>query len=178
VLGGHSMGAGVSSALGAQFPGLVRALILEDPNWRISDPTERKQEQQAPRPNPFAAWLMTLQGKTIEECIAKCRLDSPTWAEIELFPWAESKKQFDLTFFQTESGHQQDWQEDVKAITCPVLLITADTEKGALVPKMAAQKAVSLNPLVQFVKIEGAGHNIRRENFPAYMKAVREFLKQ
>jgi N-formylmaleamate deformylase len=71
----------------------------------------------------------------------------------------------------------RNWQEVVKAIDCPTLLVTADTEKGAIVSVEVAHQAAALNPLLRVVRIPGAGHSIRRENYPAYINAIRSFLK-
>ncbi len=171
------MGAGVSAGLGAKYPELVRALILEDPAWFDPKPAEEKTpEKQPPQPNPFAAWLMTVKGKPIEELMAKCKVDSPTWSEIELPAWAESKQQFDLGFLQARGGPHEDWRKTARAIACPTLLVTAETERGAIISPAAASEAASLNPNIQVVKINGAGHNIRRENFEAFLAAVKAFL--
>jgi pimeloyl-ACP methyl ester carboxylesterase len=56
------------------------------------------------------------------------------------------------------------------------LLITADVDKGALVTSAIAQEATEINPRIQVAHIPGAGHNIRREAFQAYIDAVRAFL--
>ena len=175
IIGGHSMGASTAALSEARFPALARALILEDPAWFIPQPPEPGKPEQ-PRQNPFEKWLQTLSGKTVEELIAKCHQDSPTWPEIELRPWAESKMQFDMNTFSTARDPQMDWREVVKLITCPVLLITAENEKGAIVSPQAAQVAVELNSKIQVVHISGAGHNIRRENYADYMKAIKAFL--
>lgn len=173
ILGGHSMGASTSAAMAARFPGLVRALILEDPGWRDPEP---KKEDADPGPNPFMERLMGMAGQSVEELMAKCRADSPTWPEAELRPWAESKKQFDLNILKSEGLMWMDWREIAKAITCPTLLLTADIEKGAIVSPENAAQAAGLNSLVQVVAIPGAGHNIRRENPRAFMNAVKDFL--
>ena len=178
VVGGHSMGAGVSAALGARFPDLARALILEDPPWWLPRPeAEEKPKDEEPKENPYHAWLKSLESATIEEVIAKCRADSPTWAEVELRPWAETKMQFDPVFFTTE-GEWMDWQEILGRLIVPTLLIKGDHEKGAIVTPDVAQRAVEINPLVQVADIAGVGHNIRRENYPDFMAALRRFLQE
>jgi len=173
VVGGHSMGGVTAAMLGADYPDLGRGLILEDPAWfdRPPEPGPRWADE-----NPFRKFLEQAPQQTIEEIMAKCRADSPTWAEIELRPWAESKQQLDLNVF-TEQGNWVDWKEVARKISLSTLLITADTEKGALVTQATAKIAQELNPLIQFVQTPGAGHNIRRENFKDYMEAVGGFLK-
>jgi N-formylmaleamate deformylase len=176
VVGGHSMGASVSALTAMRYPTLVRALVLEDPAWRAPEP-DQGQELSEQLLDPFDEWLLSLDGKDIDEIVAKCRADSPSWAEVELLPWAVSKQQLDKTIFQTRDAAYLDWQEVVPGIRCPTLLIVADVEKGAIVPQSVATRVQALNPCMQVVKVAGAGHNIRRENYPDYMMAVRAFLK-
>jgi N-formylmaleamate deformylase len=174
VLGGHSMGASTSAQVEARFPGLVRALVLEDPPWREPEPEKEGQ----PRPRPMD-WILRLEKLSVEELIADCRKDNPAWQEAEFRPWAESKKQFDYNFLQTLRGNPfQDWQKVFQAIRCPTLLITANPAKGAIVPPGTAQKIAAMNSHIKVVRIPRAGHNIRRENYQKYIKAVRSFLKE
>ncbi len=179
VVGGHSMGGSTASALAAGWPELVRALILEDPGWRDFPPRpEPKPEDEGkePQPNPWFAWLQKLPEATVEQVMAKGRADNPTWDEVEMRPWAESKKQLDLNILQVERPREP-WREVVKAIACPTLLLTADAQKGAIIAPEQICEIQELNRNIQVVNIPGAGHNIRRENYAAYMQAVREFLR-
>jgi N-formylmaleamate deformylase len=66
ILGGHSMGAGTASVTAAINPGLARALVLEDPGWRLPAP-----EAQPGRENPFEKWMKSLAGKSVEELTEK-----------------------------------------------------------------------------------------------------------
>ncbi len=179
-LGGHSMGANTSAQVEARYPGLVRALVLEDPPWRDWEPPKEPEPEEAgkPRPHPMA-WILELEKMSVEELVAKCHHDSPTWQESELLPWAQSKKQFDYNFLSRPSGRSpmEGWREVARSIQCPTLLITADTSKGAIVDAKTTAEILSPKKNIQVVNISGAGHNIRRENVPAYMKAVRAFLK-
>ena len=177
IVGGHSMGANTSSVMGAQYPGLASALILEDPPWFMPQSTEDETKGgSTPRLNPFHDWLSSLKDKTKQEIIAKGRANDPNWPEVEWEPWAESKIQFDMNFLQTERGSIRNWQETVAGIECPILLITAETGKGALVSPEAAQIAVSLNNRIQVAAIPNAGHNIRRDNFEAYLAVLKGYL--
>jgi N-formylmaleamate deformylase len=179
VVGGHSMGAHVSAQMAARNPGLARALVLEDPAWFPDGqpPRRRTEQEDTPPAHPFA-WLLELEGNPVEKVMEKCRKDNPTWAEIELRPWAESKLQFDLNFLQIQRILQRSWKEVVPEIDCPTLVITADPKKGALVTPEMAKMIVEMNPRFRVVKIKGAGHSIRRENFKDYMQAVEDFLNE
>ena len=65
------------------------------------------------------------------------------------------------------------WEEIIKKISCPILLITAD--KGLTSDKLA-QKVMDVSKAGKWVKIEGAGHSIRREQFKQYVQITKEFL--
>ena len=169
------MGAATAAALEARFPGVARALLLEDPPWRMPEPPKAEAEQ--PRENPFRSWILDLQEKTKAEIIEGGREQSPNWAESEWDAWADSKQQLDPSILQAQGTHM-DWQDAARAIRCPTLLITADTEKQAIVSPEAARLAAQFSPAIQIVQITGAGHNIRRENYADYLQAVRQFLQQ
>ncbi len=174
IIGGHSMGGSTTSMLAASRPELARALILEDPAW-FDQPAESKAEKKEPQPNPWHDWLRSLPGLSLEEVMAKGRADSPSWAEIEMPAWAESKKQLDINILQTEGVHRP-WREVAEAIRCPTLLITADSNQGGIVTPQIARTAILLNRRVQLANVPGVGHNIRREDYKGYMRAVKEFL--
>lgn len=173
IVGGHSMGGVTAAMLAASYPDLTRALILEDPAWidLPPDPSLRWAED-----NPWRKDLEKMSKQGLEEIMAKCRAENPIWPEAELRPWAESKQQFDLNVFSIQDVWA-DWKEVARQISVPALLITADPSRGALITPEVAQTAQALNPLIRVVQIPSAGHNIRRENFTAYLEAVREFLR-
>jgi len=58
----------------------------------------------------------------------------------------------------------------------PVLLITADNSLGSIVTPETAEEAKRLCPSLTVLRLEGAGHNIRREAFERFVEAVRAFL--
>jgi N-formylmaleamate deformylase len=178
VAGGHSMGGNVSGRLGERYPELVRGLILEDPAWFTPPPLPKAGEPQPPPPPRHGDWMLDLKKMSLEQMMDRCHQDNPTWPEIELRPWAESKQEFDLQFLEADMGIRGDWRETAKALTCPTLLITAVHRKGAILTKANAKLAKELNDKIQVVYIPKAGHSIRRENFPAYMQAVTKFLKK
>ena len=172
IVAGHSMGGVAATELGARYPDLVGALILEDPAW--IDPAEPVVTVQE---NPFFAWLMDLEGVSVDEIVAMGKAFSPTWPEVEFPTWAESKRQLDTNVLSAVNVRKP-WREFVAALTVPTLLITAEVALGAIVSPAMAQEAAALAPLIQVARIPDAGHNIRRENYPAFMQAVQAFLNQ
>jgi pimeloyl-ACP methyl ester carboxylesterase len=77
-----------------------------------------------------------------------------------------------------QNASRPPWRDTVRRITAPVLLITADTERGAIVTPAAAEEVATLWRTGKVVHIPGAGHNIRREQYEPYRAAVTQFLKE
>lgn len=170
VVGGHSMGGLTATELGARYPDLMRGLILEDPAW--IDPTP---DDVPLRRNPFFEWLSNIENVSLEEVIAFGKTSSPSWADLEFPAWAASKKQLDKTIFELVNVRKP-WREFVRSFTVPALLITADIAMNAIISPATAQETATLSPHLQIAHVPNAGHNIRRENYPAFMQAVRAFL--
>ncbi len=57
-------------------------------------------------------------------------------------------------------------------------MLTGDPVLGAIVTPSVASAIAEANPRIQMHNILGAGHNIRREQFEAYMQVVGDFLAQ
>jgi len=165
---GHSMGAATTLHLCANFPGLVSKAILEDGGAYDITVT-------APDPGATPA-RSPWQGKTLEEIIALGREQSPRWAEEEFAPWAQAKLDLRPAALAVMAKPRPPWREAFSRVRCPLLLIYADNALGSIVTPENAAEAARLNPMVRLVHIPGAGHNVRREAFPAFLEAVRAFL--
>jgi N-formylmaleamate deformylase len=176
VVGGHSMGAMVVAQLGARFPEMIHALILEDPPWWIPEPGDQGSHSIGDNPG-MAAWVKSLAEKTAEQLMAECRAEHPTWSELTVRRWCEGKKQLDQNFITTRDVAWDDWVEFMSSIPCPALLITADPELGGIITPRTAERIVELNPCIQVAHIAGVGHHIRFGQEQAYTQAVRAFLQ-
>jgi N-formylmaleamate deformylase len=177
VVAGHSMGAAMAADLGARFPDVARALILEDPPWFMP-----REGASGPRTfgkdSPMGQWILGLQKQTLEQVMADCRAEHPNWPEAIVRRWCEGKMQLDPNFLATARPASPNWQETVPQIACPVLLITADPDKGGIVTDDVARQVVEANPRVRVVHIPGVGHHIRFAEHAVYMQAVRTFLQE
>jgi len=60
------------------------------------------------------------------------------------------------------------WCEVARRIRCPVVLLTADIARGAIVTPDVAEEAAGLMPAARVVHIPGAGHNIRRGQYESF----------
>jgi N-formylmaleamate deformylase len=177
VIIGHSMGAINAFATGAYFPDLVGCLILEDPPLWASQEQESLNEAQA-RAEKFKQAILANKTKTLDQLIEMCRSMHPTWDDVESFQWAKAKQQVSPNTVLGMTEKRESWRILATRITCPVLLITADTASGALVSEATAEEATAYWKQSKVVNIPGAGHNIRREQFSPYMAAVKDFLKE
>jgi N-formylmaleamate deformylase len=171
---GHSMGATNVAAAIATQPELARGAILEDPPWRqvyTKDKTGLK---------AWRAEIANRKTQTLDQIMAAGRAQHPTWSEVEWQPWAESKQQVSLNVFKWIEDRPSFafWKKLISQITCPLLLVTGDPELEAIVTPEVAQEVANLNPGVKLKHISGVGHNIRREQFDTYLRAVSGFLKE
>jgi pimeloyl-ACP methyl ester carboxylesterase len=119
------------------------------------------------------------QSGDVESTIRRGRESSPLWADDEWLPWAEAKARVSPHFLDAMSSGVaigQDWRDLLARVRCPVLLVTADPERGAIVAPEAAQEAKQILPSLEVVRLSGAGHNIRREQFDSFVAGVRGFL--
>jgi N-formylmaleamate deformylase len=180
---GHSMGASTVAATVTGYPEQVTCAILEDPPWfGENSPWNRQQanlseEERKAAAEKRLAEMVAQKAKPREEIMAFGREQSPTWDEVEFGPWADSKKQLSTNILGRMALTRKPWQEIVSEISRPTLLVTADPDKAIVTPEIA-QRATEMNANIQWVRIEGAGHNIRREQFEAFVQAITEFLSQ
>jgi pimeloyl-ACP methyl ester carboxylesterase len=171
---GHSMGAGTAAALAQSRPDLVRALVLEDP-----PPGQPRQTSGEVRRRTMPEWLRAARDRDLAERIARCRMDNPDWPEDELEPWAVSKEQFDTHVFDLPAEAPAYLPEVLAKVTCPVLLIHGDTDRGSLIPpQTAAACAMSAAGDFEVARIDGAGHSVRRDRRGPYLAALTGFLER
>ena len=175
-IGGHSMGGQTTLYCSALYPEVVGKAILEDPAMRIDVGTATREEWRV-RMEQMHAEIAERRKLSREQLTELGRTQHPTWDEIEFAPWVDAKQRMSPRV--TGAGPGSDlisWQEALPKIQCPTLLITSDPELGGIVTEEAAALAKQLLPLIQIVRISGAGHNIRRERFDEFVGVVRAFL--
>jgi len=73
-------------------------------------------------------------------------------------------------------GEGWDLEAALRRVSCPALLMQAEPALGGL-EDQDAERAASLLPNGQLVKIQGAGHVIHRTKTEAALKAALEFLE-
>jgi N-formylmaleamate deformylase len=166
---GHSAGAAAAAQLAAARPELVAALVLEDPPWWDQPPVA-----DAGFP-AFLESLRRLQAHPPADPIAAARSRNPGWPANELGPWIQSKIQFDLHWIDCRPIYEP-FRSVASRLSCPGLLLTGDPDRGALVTAEVAQEVLQCWPGVRVEHVTGAGHNIRRDRYPAYLGALINWL--
>lgn len=166
---GHSVGARAAAICAGIVPERILKLILEDPPLLpLTDQATKQKRRQA-----FREHAALFHAMSEAEIAAKGKAESPHWHEDDFPAWAESKKQVDVEAYPQ---YAQPWQDTLARILAPALLIHGEAEMGSLVTSQIIDEAKSVNPRLHFAKIEGAGHNIRRERFSDYLGTILEFL--
>ena len=162
---GHSVGARASLRCAGLRPDLVSQLILEDPPLLpLIDPAKAADRREA-----FRRHVERFQLMSVDEIIAKGRADSPLWHPDDFPAWAAAKQQVDP---EAMPVYATPWQDEIARVSAPTLLIGGDPAHGSLVTPALAQEARAINPHITVATIPGAGHNVRRENFPDFLAAV------
>jgi N-formylmaleamate deformylase len=183
VVGGHSMGADSSIHLAANYPNLVRGVFLEDPP--IFLPGEKfgngEQEVKMDEIGKMMAKYMRIF-KLLPKFVGVrlARKGNPSYPDIEIIPWVNSKKRMSFDFVNSLATMEMDVAnpfEVFKKISVPVLLFIGDRAKMSIVSQETAQKIAQANDKVQVVHLEGASHDIRRTRFDGYMPALEKFLE-
>ncbi|TXT63922.1 MAG: hypothetical protein BAJALOKI3v1_290026 [Promethearchaeota archaeon] len=174
ILIGHSMGGNIAAKVAQKYPNSVQKLVLEDPGFVVGEMSWIKKV--------FYKFLMRIFLKLLlrgdsQKIFKRGKKQNPKWSEEELEPWAESKVQFknqNPKKLISSLIKSYNWEKIVEQIECPTLLITS--EEGIMEDELA-KKVLELNNNVKWIKIDNAGHNIRRENMEDYLSAVKFFLK-
>lgn len=177
---GHSMGAHVAALAASMRPELVGSVVLEDPAWEENFVPDAERER-----IELEAWKSSTKiYKTVpqEEALEEARLEHPNWALSDIEPWIEAQRAFNLDIYTVLTNTAQapwretPWRELVTRISCPILLLSGEVSRGGFVTPATASEIVQRATQCQHIHIPGAGHNLRRDNFDAFMQALRSFL--
>jgi N-formylmaleamate deformylase len=175
VLLGHSMGALTALVAATRHPSLPAALVLEDPPPHWLDPPDDEDDDTGAR----RAAMLDLKRRTFDELVADQREAQPTWPDGEIERWARAKQRFHpdvVAIFGARSEPADRLRAAAATITCPVLLLRGDPDRGALVTADAAAILGDHVPDLEVVHLPGTGHSIRHDDPAGYGAAVRALL--
>ena len=187
---GFSNGALTAGQVAANYPELLRAVVVEDPPWGESSrqPPVTTQEGE-PWPgytewlNAWLAWHRALRTQTFEERVSVSQHFLPPgaldWPTEELMTHLEAQAQFNLDVLNHVSSMpaRSPWRETVERIDCPILLLLSDAGRDAGVSQ---QQVAATWKNGQFVSFENTSHfmhhEMQGERFDQYIGVIKAFL--
>jgi len=201
ILMGHSMGAATVMRLGAEYPGLAKAIIMLDPFLGRRGPDrqdtgerregERKVDSEAPpgagqqekAPDRLSVsmhgtpeTLVAQNNYNFDDLVATCRRQTPKWDIVDCQYWALSKKQYHGAYtneaWQVMSGVMRTGDALAK-ITVPALILKADAPPEV---RKANEVAASVMQKGKLVHIDEAGHNLHHDELERTVEVLTEFL--
>ena len=177
VLVGHSQGAETAIAAAGIYPASLRAVVLEDPPWpgRYWGSTP---EERAERAAEWRADILKQRGMSHAELVALGRKNNSTWNDEELELWANAKLEASPYLVGFVGAPRRRWTDYLRQAQCPILLITGDPQRGAIVNPRTIEEAKLYWKQGRVAHIPGAGHSIHREQLDAYLDALKPFLTE
>jgi pimeloyl-ACP methyl ester carboxylesterase len=188
ILVGHSMGAATVMRIGAEYPDLPKAVILLDP-LLVRMPGRGLGVSALATASPGAtagnltfamsgppAMLAAQNNYAFEDWVAKCGRDTPIWDAADCQYWALSRKQYHgpYTTIQAQAMTGTMSTADALArITAPTLILKADAPPET---RKANEEAARVMKNGRLVHVDGAGHNIHRDERARTAELLTQFL--
>ncbi|MDX2154117.1 MAG: alpha/beta hydrolase [Bryobacteraceae bacterium] len=171
---GHSMGSYAAAAFAAKYPDVPRAVVLEDPNLANRPMTP---PPGAPA-DPESRRAATLKRNNLTEAdlVAECMKGTPKWGRNECEIWAPSKRRHHPdTALGRGVGARTPMSELFTKITVPTLILKAEAQGEV---RQQNEKTTAILKHGQIVHIDGAGHNVRRDEKQRTLDVLKPFLKK
>jgi pimeloyl-ACP methyl ester carboxylesterase len=176
VLLGHSLGGLVAIQLAAQHPGLVRALVLEDP------PLHEERESTLLQ-NPRLVFFRDLaaSGLPLRDLVERLARSSPdrdaSWLRWKARSLALLDPETLNMEFHGRMAQNFDLQALLPRVSCPVLLLRADPAQGGRITDQDEEAGLSAFQDAAVVRFPGVGHPIATTTPNVYVRVVSDFLE-
>jgi pimeloyl-ACP methyl ester carboxylesterase len=173
IMMGHSMGSSSVAWFAARYPDIPRAVILEDPRLiprksddpRAASTPESRQRQRAQ--------ILRRNNMTYDELVAQAMKNTPQWGRSECEIWAPSKRLHHPNNAYRRIGDRPPMSELFATITAPTLILKADAQ-GEI--RSQNEDVSQLLKNGSIVHVEGAKHNVRRDQKQRLLEALTAFL--
>ncbi len=185
IIYGHSLGAMVATALAANRPELVKAIVLEDPPFDTMGRELRISELHAyfSALRPLAGSLESVEA--VAARIAQITYQGKTLSEVRSLEsirfTAQSLQEIDPAVFDPMLDgtwlHGYDTESLVSRISCPTLALQADPACGGMLTTRMAEKLTGGLSNARVAFFPGAAHQIHWTHPTALIEAVRPFLE-
>jgi pimeloyl-ACP methyl ester carboxylesterase len=168
---GHSMGSAAVAHFAPKYPGVARAVVLEDPALlRLAGAGPAAAQASV---EERQAGILARNNRTEAELVAGCMKNSPTWGRSECEFWAPSKRRHHPDTALVSTSARPTMRELLPKITAPTLILKADADSDV---RRQNEEVAGLLRNGSIVHITGAGHNVRREGKEQTLQVLREFL--
>lgn len=201
---GHSMGGATVIRVGAEYPDLARSIVVIDAgiggggargrgaagpgraggNAGRGGGAAAPPQPANPDPLPFSMsgapeTLVAQNNYSFEDLVAKGRRQNPKWSLADVQYWALSKKQYhgaysEETFREVMQGSMRTGDSLAK-IPVPMIILKADASPEARKQHLEAASVMQNGRLVH---IDGAGHNLHRDDVPRTVEVLKEFFSR
>lgn len=176
ILMGHSMGSSSVAWLAARYPDIPHAVILEDPGLIPRPPGDARSPATVADIEKQRSQILQRNNMTIDEFVALCMKNTPQWGKCECEIWAPSKRQHHPdNAYRSLAGKGPEKSELFAEITAPTLILKADAQGEV---RRQNEEIAGLLKHGKIVHIEGAGHNVRRDQRERLLKTLKEFLEE
>ena len=176
ILMGHSMGSSSVAWFAAKYPDIPGAVILEDPRLiprPSGNPRSSANAASAAAQERRRAQILARNNMPYEALVAQCLKNNPQWGLSECEYWAPSKRlHHPDTALRSRSGRPP-MSELFAKITAPTLILKADARGDE---RKKNEEVAKLLKNGKIVHVEGARHNVRRDQKVCLLKALKAFL--
>jgi len=176
ILMGHSMGSSSVAWFAAKYPDIPGAVILEDPRLiprPSGNPRSSANAATAAAQERRRAQILARNNMPYEALVAQCLKNNPQWGRSECEYWAPSKRlHHPDTAFRSRSGRPP-MSELFSKITAPTLILKADARGDE---RKKNEEVAKLLKNGKIVHVEGARHNVRRDQKARLLRALKTFL--
>ena len=175
ILMGHSMGSSSVAWCAAKYPDIPRAVILEDPRLIPRSPRDPRASSNVAAQEKRRNQILARNNTPYEELVAGCLKNNPQWGRSECEIWAPSKRLYHPNLAYRKIGERPPMSELFARITAPTLILKADAQGEV---KKQNEEVTQLLKNGTIVHIEGARHNVRRDQKELLLKALTAFLRE
>jgi pimeloyl-ACP methyl ester carboxylesterase len=174
---GHSLGGVVALEYAGRFKDEIGGLILVDspPFWNLTAGSSVMSQEQL---NALHNLIAAFKRKTYDELRQECKLDNPSWADLDIANWIDAKHRFSPKidgFVSPKEVTSADFHELIRGIACPSLLLFANPELGSTLCDSDIAMLISLLPRLRKVSMNRCGHSIHRDELAEFVRQVEGF---
>jgi pimeloyl-ACP methyl ester carboxylesterase len=171
---GHSMGSASAMWFAARYPDKLRALILEDPRLVPRSPNDPRRSTDPEKVEERRLRILERNNTPYAQLVSECLQTNPKWGLSECEYWAPSKRRFHPNNAYRRLNDRPSPSELFTKISVPTLILKADAEAEA---RRLDEAVASGLEVFRLVHVDGARHNVRRDQKQRVIEELRAFLR-